>query len=100
MKIQLWVADFVPAMVPEWVDSHITIDYDIFTNRRIYIFEVNVNHIFFSKIKYPEKRARQTLKKLGFVKPSMFYSGDRSEVILNKYPPKLDDILVPFLPST
>jgi hypothetical protein len=99
MRIQLWYAEFVPALVPDWIDSHITVEYDVCLRKDIYIFQVDINHNFFSRTKYPDRKVRQTLKKLGFIKPQFIVCGQQCEFIIDGRPPKSTDMFIPYFPN-
>jgi len=70
MKVQLWEADFVPSLIPDFISNHITVDYDFMKSRDVYLFSLDHNHKVFSKCKNEvskKKLARTLMLKLGFV---------------------------------
>lgn len=83
MIVQLWTADFVPPLVPDFVDKHITVDLNPFTGKDEYIFEINPNHAAFAKVKNVQKAVIPFLKGCGFKRPKHFYTGEKPKALEN-----------------
>ncbi len=83
MIVQLWTADFVPPLIPDFVDKHITVDLNPFTGKDEYIFEINPNHSRFSKIKNVQKAVIPILKQHGFKRPKHFFTGEKPKALEN-----------------
>lgn len=95
MKTQLWIADCIPEMIPDWVNPSITVDFDS-NYKRYYIFEIDPDDEIFSRCKTPDNKATRILKVCGFVKPRKIYQGLAEEFFLNEYnsyPPQLSQLL-------
>jgi hypothetical protein len=83
MIVQLWTADYVPSIVPDFVDKHITVDFNPFTQKDEYIFEINPNHPVFAKTKNVQKAVMPWLRQLGFKRPKHFYTGEKPKALEN-----------------
>jgi hypothetical protein len=96
MKTQIWIADFVPELVPEWVSPFQTVDYDKY-GKRYFIFEIDVDAEVFVRCKTPDKKAMSIMKVCGIIHPKRIYQGLRSEIFLNEsenYPPSLSSLMI------
>lgn len=94
MKIQLWIATFVPPLVPDWVNPNITIDYDR-NYKRFFIFEIDPGDEVFIRCKTPDRKATSILKVCGFKRPKRIYQGLAEEFFLDNsgYPPLLSSLM-------
>jgi hypothetical protein len=75
-RIQLYDCKFVPSLIPEFVDSHITVDMDLHGNES-YIIEVDPTHPVIQQAQRKGLSIDDLLKKFGVQEPQLFYSGDR-----------------------
>lgn len=73
--VELYCCDFVPALVPEFVDPHITVDEE--EGKETYLIEVYPDHPAARQVRDSGKTIKQVLKSVGFVNPVHYYTGER-----------------------
>jgi len=73
MITQVWSAKYVPNLVPEFVDTHVTVRED----DEGYLFEIYLSHPVFSDTKNIEKKAKRLLTKYGFRGLELIYHGEK-----------------------
>lgn len=81
MITQVWRAKYVPDLVPDFVDTHITVDEGLLEGEgdEAYLFEIYLSHPIFSGTKNIEKKARNLLTKHGFTGLKLIYHGEKPE---------------------
>lgn len=76
--VELYHCSFVPPLIPEFVDPHITIDED--EGKEIYLIQVDSKHLVVCQIRASGKTLTQVLKSVGFINPVHYHTGELSEI--------------------
>jgi hypothetical protein len=74
---ELYYCSFVPPLIPEFVDPHITVDED--EGKEIYLIQVDSKHPDVCQVRASGKTLIQVLKSVGFINPVHYYTGEPSK---------------------
>lgn len=77
-RVELYQCESVPNWMPEFIDSHITVDED-FEGNEVYIIEIDVSHIVVIEAKKSAGGLEKLLEQYGIVKPVLGYAGERPD---------------------
>jgi hypothetical protein len=76
MKVQIYNCERLPSSLPGFIDPDISVYYDPHQDKNYYTFQVNLDHPFLRKMENVNKKIRVFLKKSGFKKLELTYSGE------------------------